>query len=127
MIAGTLVGLSLIVSAAVEPFQSGLGDTARMQMSVQQKNAIIQPLMRSATDCVVRAIVADPEFRSSMPVNDFNELIVGSMPACLAPMRAMIDAHDRLFGEGSGEAFFLGPYLDVLPAAVNRQVKGNAP
>jgi hypothetical protein len=46
------------------------------------------------------------------------------MTRCLEPVRAMIDAHDRVFGEGSGEAFFMGPYLDGLPATVTRQVKG---
>ena len=30
----------------------------------------------------------------------------------------MIDAYDRYFGEGTGEAFFMGPYLDVLPKIV---------
>ena len=35
----------------------------------------------------------------------------------------MIDAHNRMYGDGSGEAFLLGPYLDVLPAALVRQVK----
>jgi hypothetical protein len=30
----------------------------------------------------------------------------------------MIDAYDRYYGEGSGQAFFMGPYLDVLPKAV---------
>ena len=43
------------------------------------------------------------------------------------PLSAMIDAHDRLYGEGSGHAFFMGPYLEVLPAAVSRQVRGNIP
>ena len=38
--------------------------------------------------------------------------------ATQAAVRAMIDAHDRMFGAGSGEAFLLGPYLDVLPSAV---------
>jgi len=33
-------------------------------------------------------------------------------------VRAMIYAYDRYYGEGSGEAFFMGPYLDVLPKAV---------
>ena len=28
-----------------------------------------------------------------------------------------------MYGDGSGEAFLLGPYLDVLPAAVVKQVK----
>ncbi len=30
----------------------------------------------------------------------------------------MIDTYDRYYGEGTGEAFFMGPYLDVLPKAV---------
>ena len=54
------------------------------------------------------------------------------MSACVGPVRAMIDAHDRLYGSGShdrlygsgsGEAFLLGPYLDILPAVVVGQVK----
>jgi hypothetical protein len=96
-------------------------------MSLQQKNAVIQPLMRSATDCIVRAVSASPKFKISMTPGDINELIVGSMEGCTEQMRAMIDAHDRLFGEGSGEAFFMGPYLEILPKAVTRQVKGNVP
>ena len=35
----------------------------------------------------------------------------------------MIDAHDRMYGTGSGEAFLLGPYLDVLPKAVTEGAK----
>ena len=38
-------------------------------------------------------------------------------------MRAMIDAHNQLYGEGSGETFFTGPYLDMLPAVVFKSVK----
>jgi hypothetical protein len=38
-------------------------------------------------------------------------------------MRAMIEAHDRIYGEGSGETFFMGPYLDMLPVTVIKAVK----
>ena len=51
---------------------------------------------------------------------DLGDLIVESMPRCTAQVRAMIDAYDRDFGNGEGEAFFLGPYLDVLPSAVSK-------
>jgi hypothetical protein len=125
MIPAALVGLSLVVMAAFDPdVQSPLGNNAHgIQMSPQQKAAVMRPLVRSATDCVIRAVVADPQFRhASAP--DINNLIVASMTRCLEPVRAMIDAHDRVFGEGSGEAFFMGPYLDGLPATVTRQVKG---
>ena len=125
MIKGVLFGLSLVLNTAVEPYQPQLApEAARLQMSPQQKNAVIQPLLRSATDCVVRAVAGDPKFRVNLPPADINDLIVSSMEACLEPMRAMIDAHDRLFGDGTGEAFFMGPYLEILPRAVTRQVKG---
>ena len=35
----------------------------------------------------------------------------------------MIEAYDRYFGDGEGEAFFMGPYLDVLPIAVSKWVQ----
>lgn len=126
MIKGVLVSLSLVLNTAVEPYQPQLGpEAARLQMSAQQKNAAIQPLLRSATDCVVRTVARHPKFQISLPPGDINELIVSSMETCLEQMRAMIDAHDRLFGEGTGEAFFMGPYLEILPRAVTRQVKGS--
>ena len=39
----------------------------------------------------------------------------------------MIDAYDSYYGEGSGEAFFMGPYLDVLPKAVTAGTKKTMP
>ena len=122
---GALFSLSLLLNTAVEPYQPPLEpEAARIQMSPQQKNAVIQPLMRSATDCVVQAVSASPAFQAGMKAGEINELIVSSMGSCVDKMRAMIEAHDRLFGEGSGEAFFMGPYLEILPRAVTRQVKG---
>ncbi len=128
MVAGALFSLSLVVTAAVEPAQPPWGNGfAPTQTSLQHKNAVVQPLMRAATDCIVQAVSADPKFQSSLQPGEINELIVLAMAVCLDPMRAMIDAHNRLFGEGSGEAFFMGPYLEILPKAVSRQVKGSLP
>jgi hypothetical protein len=122
MILQSLAGLSLIVTVSV---QSGLqpapGD-APNRMSAQQKSTLMRPLVRSATECVLRAIAADPRFRSA-PETDIRDLIIASMPSCADAMRAMIDAHDQLYGEGSGEQFFMGPYLDALPATVIKSVR----
>jgi hypothetical protein len=125
IVKGALFSLSLLLNTAVEPYQPPLEpEAARIQMSPQQKNAVIQPLMRSATDCVVHAVTGSPAFQAGMQASQINDLIVSSMGTCIEQMRAMIEAHDRLFGEGSGEAFFMGPYLEILPRAVTRQVKG---
>jgi hypothetical protein len=53
-------------------------------------------------------------------------LIVASMPSCRTSVRAMIDAYDRYYGEGTGESFFMGPYLDVLPRAIVAGAKNAA-
>src|SRR5437868_14186123 len=117
MIIAAITGAALIVSVSADPlrplsYEAGTpGVDARI--SVQQKAAAIRPLIRSANDCVVRRVSADPRFHRPMKDADsIGTLIVDSMNTCQDAMRAMIDAHNRLFGAGSGEAFVLGPYLD---------------
>jgi hypothetical protein len=126
--AAALLGLSLVVNATYEPtdFAPNAEAKSSIRMTPQQKFAALRPLVRSATDCVVHAITANPRFRPSAAGADMNELIVASMTPCADAMRSMIDAHDRLFGAGSGEAFFMGPYLEGLPITVDKLVKDTA-
>ena len=100
---------------------------AWMQMSVRQKDAALLPLVQRATECILRNASADPRYKSEMRTAEINDLIVDSIAACRRPVRAMIDAHDRMYGYGSGEAFLLGPYLDVLPAAMVKHVRVRTP
>lgn len=113
MILAPLFGTALLVAVATEPLDDAKNGAA---LSPQQKSAATQPLVRSATDCIVHAVVADPRYGSKAV--QLGDLIVASMPSCVAPVRAMIDAYDRYYGEGSGQAFFMGPYLDLLPQVV---------
>lgn len=112
MLVAPLLGATLFVAVAADPLHDATGDA---NLSMQEKVAATEPLVRSATQCIVRAVTTSPQYRSNAQIGD---LIVGSMPACLTPVRAMIDAYDRYYGDGAGEAFFMGPYLDVLPKAV---------
>lgn len=117
MILSKLAAATLIVSVTTGP----IGEPANLtRLSLQQKNAALQPLLQSATECIARAVSADPRFRKQTLATNLGELIVESMPRCLGPVRAMIDAYDRYFGDGTGEAFFMGPYLDILPTAVGQ-------
>ena len=115
MFVKALAGLSLLVSMSINPGVIA-PDNERTPISLPQreKTAILHPLIDIATDCVARAVAADPRLGKF----DVNSLIVDSFKNCVEPMRAMIDAHDRYYGSGSGEQFFMGPYLDTLPAAV---------
>jgi hypothetical protein len=117
MILSKLAGAALMLSVAAGPTIEP--DGANVRLSLQQKNAAVQALMRSATECIARTVAADPRFSRQAPNPDLGDLIVASVPSCVGPVRAMIDAYDRYFGDGTGEAFFMGPYLDALPAAVS--------
>jgi len=114
MILAPLLGAALVVTVATDPLHDSAAGT---NLTAQQKSAVMQPLVRSATECIVRAVVADPRYASKTAA-EVGDLIVDSMPSCVAPVRAMIDAYDRYYGDGSGQAFFMGPYLDVLPKVV---------
>ena len=124
MILKAMVGLSLVVSASLDNRSPSMSDPgAELQLSVRQKDAAILPMVRRATDCIVRKVAADRRYSQQIRPGELNDLIVDAMTACEKPLRAMIDTHDRMYGRGSGVAFMLGPYLDVLPAAVVGHVR----
>ena len=123
MLLAPLAGAVLVLSIATGPAIEPPGSVT--QLTAQQKNAAMQPLVRSATECIARAVAGDPRFGKDLP-SDLGDLITDSMPACVRSVRAMIDGYDRYFGEGAGEAFFMGPYLDVLPTVVSKWTEGAA-
>ena len=118
MILAPLAAAALVVATATGPTAE---PRLSPNLSMEQKSAAMQPLMRSATECIARAVSANPRFGQRNA--DLGDLIVASMSGCTAQVRALIAAYDRYFGDGEGEAFFMGPYLDVLPAAVTRWVR----
>jgi hypothetical protein len=114
MIIAKLVATTLVMSAAAGP----LTEPSAVRLTLQQKNTATQTYVQSATDCIARTVAADTRFSKDNPAANLSELIVESVPHCVGPVRAMIAAYDRYFGDGFGEKFFMGPYLDVLPEAV---------
>lgn len=124
MIVKSLVGLSLVLSVSLdaEPPKPPAA-VAWNHFSARHIEAALLPLVQRATACILRQVSADPRYRGTPGPDEINQLIIESITPCARPVRAMIKAHDRLYGDGSGEAFLLGPYLDVLPSAVVKQVK----
>lgn len=127
MFAATLLGASLVLQILLLPVSVRPGtidaDTQpelSARLSDDQKDAVMAPLIRVTTDCVCRTVAADPRLGA---VN-FGDLIAESFTSCVAPVRALIDTHDRIFGQGTGERFFMGPYLDGLPSTVSLYVAG---
>jgi len=118
MILAPLAAAALVVATATGPTAE---PRLSPNLSTEQKSAAMQPLMRSATECIARAVSANPRFGQRN--SELGDLIVASMSGCTTQVRAMIEAYDRYFGDGEGEVFFMGPYLDVLPAAVTKWVR----
>jgi hypothetical protein len=114
MILAPLFGTVALIAVATGPIDDPMGIT---HLTPREKSAATEPLVRSATDCIAHAVFANPRY-SANGTAELGDLIVESMPSCVAPVRAMIDAYDQYYGDGSGEAFFMGPYLDVLPKLV---------
>jgi hypothetical protein len=123
MILETVFGLTVIVSVSLDRHWPAPQPPPPAQLSVHQRDAALMPLVHDATACILRAIEADPRSAERLRRDEINDLIVDAMVVCDRPLRAVIDSHDRMFGQGSSEAFLLGPYLDVLPAAVVKQVR----
>jgi hypothetical protein len=125
MIIAALVAASLMVPAAADPGTAWPpSGTGLKHMSAPQKLAVIRPLVDAANECIARRVTTDPRFTTLAQAGEINGLIVDSVPSCVAAMRALIDVHDRLFGEGAGETYFMGPYLDALPGAVKKFLNG---
>jgi len=118
MILAPLAAAALVVATATGPIAE---PRLSPNLSTEQKSAAMQPLMRSATECIARAVSSNPRFGQRN--SELGDLIVASMSGCTTQVRAMIEAYDRYFGDGEGEVFFMGPYLDVLPAAVTKWVR----
>jgi len=121
MILSYVAAATFFVAVATGPLE----EPPVSRLSLQQRDAATRVFMRAATDCIVRTVAADNRFRRDDPAANLGDLIVDAVPSCLTPVRAMIDAHDRYFGEGSGEQFFMGAYLDALPNLVIKTIQGN--
>src|SRR5262245_5809466 len=117
MILAPLAAAALVVSVATGPT---VDPSVLPSLTPRQKTVAMQSLVRSATECIAHTVTADPRF--GRRDSDLGDLIVDSMPTCTTQVRAMIEAYDRYFGDGEGEAFFMGPYLDTLPSAVSKWV-----
>jgi hypothetical protein len=114
---------SLIVPAAVDRSVVWPLPERGAAIPAEKKDAMVRPLVSSATECIARTVSADPRLPVLKSGTELNNLIVDSVPSCVDALRQMIDAYDRLYGDGAGETFFMGPYLDALPSAVTTRVK----
>ena len=117
MIPAHLASMALTITVALGPAL----DPDPALLSEKQRSSIVRPLVQHANECIAQRVVGDKRYHRH--ATDLGELIVDAVPECIDRIRAMVDGYDRNFGDGSGAAFFAGPYLSVLPDAVNDLIK----
>ena len=123
LVAKSLVGMSLLLPVAIDRTAPWLLLEPGTAASIDQRNAVVETLVSSATECIARTVSTNPRLVDAGGAAEFNDLIVESVPSCTEDLRAMIEAYDHIYGQGAGETFFSGAYLDGLPAAVTTRVK----
>jgi hypothetical protein len=112
MILAPLFGIGLVTVVALGPAL----DPDPSSMSGAEKRAAVERLVGRATECIVQRIAADPRYRGA---HDLGDLVIDALPPCMTPVRAMVEGYDDYFGVGSGEKFFIGPFLRRLATALN--------
>ena len=116
-----LFAVTLVATVATGPVGDQLGPN-----TAARRGDALRAAVHAAIECVIRTIAADPRTQRGDIEAIMGELIVDSMPACAGKMREMIEVYDASFGPGSGEAFFMGPYLDLLPTATGLRLKAGS-
>src|SRR5262245_20717651 len=115
MLLNARVGATMMVTLAATGPAPDRAESAKL--SNAEKAAVVQRVINHATDCVVHQIRA-----STQSTQDLGEQIVAAMPTCAETMRAMIESFDTTYGEGTGETFFSGSFLDLLPQVISRRL-----
>lgn len=110
---------ALVITISTAPITATVDRVG--QISAQEKQAAMKPLVRAATECIAQSVAADARYNRAQTA--LGDLIVNSVSSCAISVRTMINAYDNLYGDGSGEAFFVGPYLNVLPSAIGAWIK----
>ena len=59
MLIAPLFSTALILAVATDPLQDAPG---RVNLTTQEKIAATEPLVRSATRCIIRTVIADPRY-----------------------------------------------------------------
>ena len=83
-----------------------------------QKREFDRSYVQAATDCIARAISANSVAVEHALGERWSEALEATGATCREHLIRMVAQHDRLYGEGTGEAFLKGAYFSDLPRAL---------
>ncbi|WP_298956014.1 hypothetical protein [uncultured Methylobacterium sp.] len=118
--------ITIGLSAFVVGLLAAVGTSSAQDRSADERRKLILPQVRAATDCVTTGVKgrlpAPGNQASKQQVQNAIDAVLTAQ-GCDEPIKDMIRQHDRVFGQGSGIAFFRGAYLDDLPRAVTSRLR----
>lgn len=90
-----------------------------------QKRKIHLPYVRAATNCISQSLLMAPDAVRLAKNGQWADAL-RAMPKgqCGAEISTLIGTHDQLYGAGTGQTFFAGPYISDLPRALGNRLKG---
>lgn len=92
-------------------------------LSEGQKRRILRPFVVTASDCIARTALLQPDIIEAYRSLNLQPAIAAAWRPCGSELRQVAAEHDRLHGSGTGLAFLQGPYSDDLPRAVRTRIK----
>ncbi|TXN21284.1 hypothetical protein [Methylobacterium sp. WL9] len=120
----TLVGRALIAAVVIAAAPHAWAQSESAIPTEAQKRRIHLPYVRSATDCLARAVLAGAEPTRLARLGQWFPAISATQKGiCLNEISGLIGSHDQLYGAGSGKVFFEGPYFADLPRALGNRLR----
>ena len=83
----------------------------------------VLPSIRSATDCLARAVLADTFATSAVAGGTLDSLVRSKFESCSSELKVMVSLHNSYFYPGKGEEFLKGAYMADLPRAILARIK----
>jgi hypothetical protein len=93
------------------------------QVTEGQKWKALLPFVRATSDCFANSIQSEPTLLEAYQQNRLLSLVAAKGAMCLPVVERMIAEHDRIYGQGTGQAFFKGPYASDLQRAISVRLK----
>ena len=129
----SMLALGMLLALVPTPLNASISPsfnsiTVEVAPTASEKRAIRQEkrereqrrlnlLQQMTTSCVIQVMRKYPHKREA----SFTDRITEAFPHCAKYTQSFVREFDRVYGEGQGKEFFLGPYLDDLPRIIQEQ------
>uniref|UniRef100_UPI00301321E9 hypothetical protein n=1 Tax=Methylobacterium nigriterrae TaxID=3127512 RepID=UPI00301321E9 len=88
---------------------------------VRRRGAL--PYIRAASSCIAQEVAVAPDREAALKLLASGaDKQDGPLLRCLPKIEAMVAAYDRIYGPGTGQPFYEGPYIKDLPRAVTARL-----